>query len=91
MPKTPAKKPKDGQPVKLPRDVYDDLQRLLVRYPGRSLGDLAADRLRPALEAERPLLDRIRQLQDENPGKTPAELSELLIATGLDAPAKRRR
>lgn len=56
-----------GKPIRVPQDLYDDLLRLQGVYPGMTLMDLAALKLRKGMEEDEAVLVELRRLQKSPP------------------------
>ncbi len=61
-PPPPADEKKTGQAVKIPAEVYEDLQRLQAVYLGKSLGEIAEMLIRRGMEEDRETLIKLRAL-----------------------------
>lgn len=56
-----------GKPIRVPQDLYDDLLRLQGVYPGMTLMELAALKLRKGMEGDEAVLTELRRLQRTPP------------------------
>ena len=67
VPTEKSEKPPEGKAIKIPLDLYEDLLRLQGVYPGKTLSEIAALKLRKGMEEDRDVLTKLRSMQKSSP------------------------